>query len=259
MLVAGPDIDASGGWDDAVALAEKQRLAVWATPATGGGRLGFPESHAELPGDPRRRRSARPRRRWPSHDLVLVVGSSVFPYYPYIPGPLLPEGRASCRSPATRRGRARADGRRDRRRRGARAESAASSSLGESAPRQPPARPAARRPPARRSRSAARRRWRRSPPRGPRTGSLSSRRLRARSRCATACGCRSPGSYFFSSSGGLGFGISAAVGVQLAAARATGRVRARGGLGAVRDHGAVDGGRLQASPSRSSCCATRST
>ena len=26
------------------------------------------------------------------HDLVLVVGSSVFPYYPYIPGPLLPEG-----------------------------------------------------------------------------------------------------------------------------------------------------------------------
>ena len=26
------------------------------------------------------------------HDLILVVGSSVFPYYPYIPGPLLPEG-----------------------------------------------------------------------------------------------------------------------------------------------------------------------
>ena len=26
------------------------------------------------------------------HDLVLVVGSSVFPYYPYIPGPLLAEG-----------------------------------------------------------------------------------------------------------------------------------------------------------------------
>ena len=26
------------------------------------------------------------------HDLILVVGSSVFPYYPNIPGPLLPEG-----------------------------------------------------------------------------------------------------------------------------------------------------------------------
>ncbi|MDP9187757.1 MAG: thiamine pyrophosphate-dependent enzyme, partial [Actinomycetota bacterium] len=25
-------------------------------------------------------------------DLIVVVGSSVFPYYPYIPGPLLPEG-----------------------------------------------------------------------------------------------------------------------------------------------------------------------
>src|SRR6185312_5925408 len=28
------------------------------------------------------------------HDVVLVVGSSVFPYYPYIPGPFLPEGTA---------------------------------------------------------------------------------------------------------------------------------------------------------------------
>jgi benzoylformate decarboxylase len=27
-----------------------------------------------------------------AHDLVLVAGSSVFPYYPYIPGPLLAEG-----------------------------------------------------------------------------------------------------------------------------------------------------------------------
>ena len=26
------------------------------------------------------------------HDLVLVAGSSVFPYYPNIPGPPLPEG-----------------------------------------------------------------------------------------------------------------------------------------------------------------------
>src|SRR5689334_209368 len=33
VLVAGPDIDASGGWDAAVALAEQQGLPVWATPA----------------------------------------------------------------------------------------------------------------------------------------------------------------------------------------------------------------------------------
>jgi benzoylformate decarboxylase len=91
VLVAGPQIDASGGWELAVTLAEKQRLPVWAAPPTGGNRLGFPESHpafrgllpaaigaiSETLGD---------------NDLVVVVGSSVFPYYPYIPGPLLPQG-----------------------------------------------------------------------------------------------------------------------------------------------------------------------
>src|SRR5262249_9427762 len=45
VLVAGPDIDASGAWDDAVALAERQKLPVFASPAPGGGRLGFPEGH----------------------------------------------------------------------------------------------------------------------------------------------------------------------------------------------------------------------
>ena len=111
--VAGPDIDASGGWDAAVALAERQRLPVWATPATGGGRLGFPESHPNFlgvlpPGDRPRR-----RRRSTGHDLVLVVGSSVFPYYPYIPGPLLAErARARADHLRPRRGGAGADGRR---------------------------------------------------------------------------------------------------------------------------------------------------
>jgi benzoylformate decarboxylase len=91
VLIAGPDIDASGGWEAAVALAEKQRLAVWATPAPGGGRLGFPEDHANFLGilppaiGPASQTLA-------GHDLVLVVGSSVFPYYPYIPGELLPAG-----------------------------------------------------------------------------------------------------------------------------------------------------------------------
>jgi benzoylformate decarboxylase len=87
-LVVGPDVDASGGWLDAIALAEKQRLPVWAPPATGGGRLGFPESHPHFAG-------VLPPAVGPlsatlePHDLVLVVGSSVFAYYPYVPGPLL--------------------------------------------------------------------------------------------------------------------------------------------------------------------------
>lgn len=90
VLVAGPDIDAAGAWDDAIALAESQNLPVWASPATGGGRLGFPESHPHW-------RGVLPPAIQPigetlkDHDLVLVVGSSVFPYYPYLPGPLLGE------------------------------------------------------------------------------------------------------------------------------------------------------------------------
>jgi benzoylformate decarboxylase len=93
VLVVGPDVDASGAWDAAVALAEKQRLPVWATPAPGGGRIGFPEDHPAFQGilAPAVGPAAEMLQ---GHDLILVVGSSVFPYYPNIPGPLLPEGAA---------------------------------------------------------------------------------------------------------------------------------------------------------------------
>jgi benzoylformate decarboxylase len=90
-FVAGPDIDASGAWEAAVTLVERQRLPVWASPAPGGGRLGFPEDHPNF-------RGVLPPAIGPlaqtleGHDLILVAGSSVFPYYPHIPGPLLPEG-----------------------------------------------------------------------------------------------------------------------------------------------------------------------
>lgn len=91
VLVAGPDIDASGAWDTAVALAERQNLPVYAIPATGSGRLGFPEGHPNY-------RGALPPAIGPAgemlapHDLVVVAGASVFAYYPYIPGELLGEG-----------------------------------------------------------------------------------------------------------------------------------------------------------------------
>ena len=91
VLVAGPDIDASGGWDAAVALAESQRLPVWATPAPGGGRIGFPEGHPNFAGVLPPAIGAVSQT-LEGHDLILVVGSGVFPYYPYLPGPLLPEG-----------------------------------------------------------------------------------------------------------------------------------------------------------------------
>jgi benzoylformate decarboxylase len=93
VLIAGPDIDAAGGWDDAVALAERQKLPVFASPAPGGGRLGFPESHPLFQGvlPPAIGPVAETLK---GRDMILVIGSSVFPYYPYIPGPLLPEGAA---------------------------------------------------------------------------------------------------------------------------------------------------------------------
>jgi benzoylformate decarboxylase len=214
VLVAGPEIDASGGWEAAVALAERQRLPVWATPAPGGGRIGFPEAHANFVGvlppaiGPLSQTLA-------GHDLVLVVGSSVFPYYPYIPGPLLPPGARLVQitsDPAE----------------------AARAPMGEALVGDPAAAltrllelvgPATREPPAPRA----------APPEpadsDPLSGSAamaalaaawpadgiavleapsSTLALRNRLRLSR------PGSYYFSSSGGLGFGIAAAVGVQLA-------------------------------------------
>ncbi|MGI8460411.1 MAG: benzoylformate decarboxylase [Solirubrobacterales bacterium] len=91
VFVAGPDIDASGAWDAGVALAEAQKLPVWAAPATGGGRIGFPEDHENF-------RGVLPPAVGPvaetlaGHDLILCAGTSVFAYYPNIPGPFLPEG-----------------------------------------------------------------------------------------------------------------------------------------------------------------------
>jgi benzoylformate decarboxylase len=90
-LVAGPDVDASGGWDAAIALAERQKLAVWASPAPGGGRIGFPEGHPLF-------RGVLPPAIGPlgetlaPYDFVLVAGASVFAYYPNIPGALLQDG-----------------------------------------------------------------------------------------------------------------------------------------------------------------------
>lgn len=91
IAVAGPDIDASGAWEEMIAFSENQNLGVWAAPATGGGRIGFPESHPHW-------RGVLPPAVGPvgetlkEHDLIIVVGSSVFAYYPNIPGPFLAEG-----------------------------------------------------------------------------------------------------------------------------------------------------------------------
>ncbi|MFE0042112.1 benzoylformate decarboxylase [Streptomyces albireticuli] len=89
VMVTGGSVDAEGAWDAAVALAEHRGLPVWASPIEG--RVGFPEDH-------RLYRGVLPPALAPlaatldGHDLVLVVGAPVFRYYPYVPGPVLPEG-----------------------------------------------------------------------------------------------------------------------------------------------------------------------
>jgi benzoylformate decarboxylase len=214
VLVAGPDIDASGGWDAAVALVEKQHLAVWSAPAAGGSRLGFPENHPSFVGilPPAIGPMAETLK---AHDLVVVVGSSVFSYYPYFPGPLLAEGTSLVAITSDPREAARAP-------MGdaivgdvAMALERLVELVGEADREPPEPRPEPSEPPhadplsGSEAMAALAEVW-------PRDGivvvetpsSLSAVRNRLR--------LSQPGSYYFSASGGLGFGISAAVGVQLA-------------------------------------------
>ncbi len=214
VFIAGPDIDASGGWDAAVALVERQRLPVWATAAPGGGRIGFPEDHASFQG-------ILPPAIGPAsealngHDLVLVVGSSVFPYYPFIPGPLLPRDATLVQITCDPSEAARAP--------------MGNAIVGDVAlalerllellgpserpaphPRALPGEPAETDPISGSAAAAALADvWPQDAIAVVETPS-STVALRNRLRLSR------PGSYYFSSSGGLGFGIAAAVGVQLA-------------------------------------------
>ena len=214
VLVAGPDIDAAGGWEAAVALAEKQHLPVWASPITGGSRIGFPENHPQFVG-------ALPPAIGPvsetlkDHDLVLVVGSSVFPYYPYLPGPLLAQGSALVQLTSDPGEAARAP-------MGEAIVGDVAVSLTQLVEQVPEARrpvPAARPQPGEPQES------------DPISGSQAMAALAEvwpadgiavveTPSCTTSLRNRlrisRPGSYYFCASGGLGFGIAAGVGVQLA-------------------------------------------
>ncbi|MFI5775528.1 benzoylformate decarboxylase [Nocardia sp. NPDC051570] len=88
-LIFGPEVDRSGGWDGAVALAEKLRAAVYGAPL--GDRVSFPEDHP-LFGGPLGMSMKTISDRLTGHDLVAVIGAEVFRYYPYVAGPILPEG-----------------------------------------------------------------------------------------------------------------------------------------------------------------------
>lgn len=88
-LVFGPEVDRSGGWDAAVALAEKLRASVYGAPLLD--RASFPENHPLFRG-PLGMSVKTISDRLTGHDLVVVIGAEVFRYYPYVPGDYLPEG-----------------------------------------------------------------------------------------------------------------------------------------------------------------------
>ncbi|MFG1934420.1 benzoylformate decarboxylase [Mycobacterium sp. NPDC048908] len=89
LLVLGPEVDRAGAWDAGVAFAEKLRA-----PVRGSGlsdRCSFPEDHP-LYGGPLPLTIAGVSEALSGHDLVIVIGSQVFRYYPYVAGDYLPEG-----------------------------------------------------------------------------------------------------------------------------------------------------------------------
>ncbi|MEW1751677.1 benzoylformate decarboxylase [Streptomyces angustmyceticus] len=88
-FVVHGDLEHAGAGDLVVKLAERSKAAVWTSPLPG--LSGFPENHPLYQG------LLPPGAGWISeelkgHDLVVVLGGPAFRYYPYIPGPYLPEG-----------------------------------------------------------------------------------------------------------------------------------------------------------------------
>lgn len=81
-LVVGGDVERAGAWDAMVSLAEHCRAPVWTAPFPG--LRGFPEDHPLYQGE------LLPGALWVAgaltgHDLVLVVGAPAFRYYPDVP------------------------------------------------------------------------------------------------------------------------------------------------------------------------------
>jgi benzoylformate decarboxylase len=89
VLVYGADLSRSQAWEQGIALAEAVQAPVWLGPFTE--RVPFPHNHPLYAG-------VLPPAVGPlgqtlaGHDLVLVVGAPVFRYYPWVAGQTLPAG-----------------------------------------------------------------------------------------------------------------------------------------------------------------------
>ncbi|MFT4124201.1 MAG: benzoylformate decarboxylase [Microbacteriaceae bacterium] len=88
-LVAGPDVDAADAGGRLVALAERIAAPVWIAPSAS--RCPFPTGHRLFQGVlPASIRGVSER--LAGHDLIVVVGAPVFRYHQFDPGELLPAG-----------------------------------------------------------------------------------------------------------------------------------------------------------------------
>jgi benzoylformate decarboxylase len=89
VMVLGADVDAAGANSAAVTISEVQRLPVWIAPSPS--RCPFPTTHPHfrgvLPAG-----NASIARLLSQHDLILVVGAPVFRYHENEPGTFLPKG-----------------------------------------------------------------------------------------------------------------------------------------------------------------------
>ncbi|CAM2983854.1 benzoylformate decarboxylase [Mycobacterium intermedium] len=89
LLVLGPEVDRDDAWDAGIAFAEKLKAPVFGSALPD--RVSFPEDHPLSMG-PLPMTIAGVNETVRGHDLVIVIGAAVFRYYPYVPGDYLPEG-----------------------------------------------------------------------------------------------------------------------------------------------------------------------
>lgn len=93
VIVAGPGIDIDGAWDSTVRLAEILQSKVWASPLSA--RCGFPERHPLFAGFLPAHQPALSRC-LDDADFILVLGAPVFTYHFPGSGPHVPPGAGMC-------------------------------------------------------------------------------------------------------------------------------------------------------------------
>jgi benzoylformate decarboxylase len=89
LLLLGPEVDRDGAWDAGIAFAEKLQAPVYGSTLPD--RVSFPETHPLAQG-PLPMTIAGVHDALRGYDLVIAIGAQVFRYYPFVAGEYIPEG-----------------------------------------------------------------------------------------------------------------------------------------------------------------------